>query len=97
MTGNSEGRIGGTAGQNWKQMSSPHGYDQPEFEPGQAPRDFKRVRHHEPDDERRRLRNADADMEGASAGSETPPVEKSEKWDDEDIRQVSFARRLYRD
>ncbi|TCT03920.1 hypothetical protein [Aquabacter spiritensis] len=80
--------------EDWNQLSSPHGYDQPEFGPALAPRDYKRPRPGA-DDERRRLRDADAAMQGGAARPNE--VQNNEKWDDEDDEGSTSASRLYRE
>jgi hypothetical protein len=72
----------------------PHGYDQSEFAPEQADRDFGRMRRsREADEERRHLRLADA-----AIGGRTRHVEQGEeKWDTDDELRVDGASRLYKD
>lgn len=83
-------------GADWKQPSSPHGYDQPEFDPSQAPRDYRRLRAHGPDEERRRLRLA---QEGLDDAGNTVLPSRAEVWDQEEASNAGDAppSRLYRD
>ncbi len=90
-------RNSGTSIQDWKPTSSPQGYDQPEFEPAAAARDYRRQREHGPDDERRRLRNASAAMDGEGPQTEGPHIKKDEKWDEDDAMTSPPVSRLYRD
>ena len=81
------------AGMDWKQMASPHGYDQAEFSPGQSPRDYKRIKAHGPDEERLRLRSADEALEGPQSA---PGVDGP--WDSESDGLPTGGRsRLYRE
>lgn len=83
-------------GADWKQPSSPHGYDQPEFDPAQAPRDYKRTRVHGPDEERRHLRRVQEELDEAVVAA---PASKDEPWDTEETGAdtATPSPRLYRD
>lgn len=94
---NTDSRTGETKAQDWQQMSSPHGYDQPEFEPGLAPRDYKRVRHHEADAERRHLREVEAAMDGPDPQDSAIGAKRGEKWDEDENSEAPPVSRLYRD
>ncbi|MEP9376467.1 hypothetical protein ABLE91_07140 [Aquabacter sp. CN5-332] len=91
-----DSRTGGTKAQDWQQMSSPHGYDQPEFEPGVAHRDYKRGRQHEADAERRHLREVEAAMDGPDPHDSASGAKKGEKWDKDENIDTPVSR-LYRD
>ncbi|WP_127090782.1 hypothetical protein [Aquabacter cavernae] len=83
---------GGT--QDWKTPSSPHGYDLCEFDPRQSARDERRMRTHEPDEERLRLRRAQAALDTKLPG---PAQDVPPGADDEENDEVSGTSRLYRD
>ncbi|OYY08515.1 MAG: hypothetical protein B7X76_07490 [Azorhizobium sp. 39-67-5] len=81
---------------DWKKPSSPHGYDQPEFSPAQAPRDYRRSRTHAPDEERSRLRRLQQELD-APAAEASPSA--SAAWDTDAPTETNDtpSSRLYRD
>ena len=81
---------------DWKKLSSPHGYDQPEFTPAQAPRDYRRSRPHDADEERSRLRRLQQDLE-APAAEVSPSAPGA--WDLDAATEADDmpSSRLYRD
>jgi len=98
MTNHKEGRTRPAASQDWASASAPTGYDQLEFDPKQAPRDFERKPSRAADDERTRLRAADAAMEGDQHAADPSANSVSEKWDlDDDDSPIDTSRRLYKD
>ncbi|MBA4791564.1 MAG: hypothetical protein AB1698_18085 [Pseudomonadota bacterium] len=85
---------GAAAREDWKAPSSPHGYDLCEFDPRQSARDERRTRTHQPDEERLRLRRAQAALDTSLPGAaqDAPPGAE-----DDDDQEVSGTSRLYRD
>ncbi|HQS11014.1 MAG TPA: hypothetical protein PLK13_19505 [Xanthobacteraceae bacterium] len=87
-------------------LLTPHGYDQCEFTPAQAPRDYARPRKsHGPDEERRHLRAVsaaigDGETPGKAQRPLAPPLSPapSPRWDnDNDSGPADGASRLYRE
>ena len=99
--GTSDHKDGRTppASQDWASASSPNGYDQPEFGPKQAPRDYPKARktEHGAENERHHLRTADAAMEGNLPPSKPADDAASGRWDQDDDRPIDPSRRLYKD
>ncbi|MEP9354397.1 hypothetical protein ABLE93_12440 [Xanthobacter sp. KR7-65] len=79
----------------WPSAAAPHGYDRPEFGPGESRRDFPPRRVREADEERRLLKEAEAAFEGPDRRED---IDVQDDGDAEDgVPSAESPSRLYRD